>query len=467
MALKLFNTMSRSMADFAPQKPPTVNLYTCGPTVYHFAHLGNMRYYIFTDILKRTLRANKFKVEHIMNITDVGHLTSDADEGEDKLEKGAAREGKTVWEVAKYYTETFFTDAAKLNIGRPTRVAPATEYIDKQIDMIKLLVKKGFTYQTDQAIYFDTTKLDDYGKLTGQKLEEKQTSRTDVVQDPQKQRQHDFALWFFRTGHFAQHTMHWDSPWGDGFPGWHIECSAINWQFFPSGTDIHTGGIDHIAVHHTNEIAQYEAALGRPMANYWLHSNFLVLSGKREAGSVKMAKSGENFFTVQSIIEKGIDPLAFRYFVLGAHYRSELQFSWEALEAAQRALTALRATVRNWDKPGIGCAGFEQDFAAALNDDLNTPKAMAIMWQLVKSDYPTRAKAKSLLQFDQVLGLGLAPYVATALQVPQEVADLVNLREQARKNHDFTKADNLRQKIATLGFSVEDTSLGPKVVQNP
>lgn len=461
--MKLYNTLSKTTEDFEPQNPPKVNLYTCGPTVYNFAHIGNLRYFIFADVLRRTLEVNDYDVDHVMNITDVGHLTSDADEGEDKLEKGAAREGKTVWDVAKFYTEAFLKDIDRLNIKRATHIAPATQYITKQIEMIRLLEEKGFTYKTDQALYFDTSKLSDYGKLTGQKLEEKQTSRDEIVQDPGKKRQHDFALWFFRVSRYKDHAMHWDSPWGDGFPGWHIECSAINWQFFPSGTDIHTGGIDHIPVHHTNEIAQYEAALGRQFSKYWLHGNFLVLREKDEGQSEKMAKSGENFLTLQALIDKGFDPLAYRYFVLQAHYRSELQFSWEALEAAQSALRSLQNLVRGWGEPKIGCAGYEQDFLAAINDDLNTPKALSILWDLAKSNYPSAARAKSLLWMDSILGLRLEGYVSKPLAIPEEVTKLVYEREQARQSKDFTKSDQLREDIASKGYIVEDTASGPKL----
>lgn len=458
MTVKLFNTLNRNVVDFQPKSGKTVNLYTCGPTVYNFAHIGNLRTYIFEDILRRTLESQDYTVNQIMNITDVGHLTSDADEGEDKLEKGAAREGKTVWDVAKFYTDAFFTDLDRLNVKRATTIAPATEHIAKQIEMIKLLEEKGFTYHTEHAIYFDTSKLEDYGKLTGQKLEDKQTSREEIVVDPGKKRQHDFALWFFLMGHYTNHTMHWESPWGEGFPGWHIECSAINWEFFPEGTDIHTGGIDHIPVHHTNEIAQYEAALDRPLATYWMHGNFLVLD-KGE----KMAKSGENFLTLQAVIDKGFDPLAYRYMALGAHYRSELQFSWEALQAAQSALQSLRSTVRNWDKPHDPCTGCLEKFNTALAEDLNTARALAELWEVVKSDKDTGAKAATVLTMDEVLGLGLSAYVSKPIEIPAEVQKLVEEREAARQAKDFAQADALRQQIDQAGFIIEDTASGPQI----
>lgn len=463
MQLKLYNTLSKQLEDFEPQKPPTVSLYTCGPTVYNFAHIGNLRYFIFGDVLRRALTANGYEVDHVMNITDVGHLSSDADEGEDKLEKGAAREGKTVWDVAKFYTEAFLSDIDRLNVQRATHIAPATQHIEKQIEMITLLEEKGFTYKTDQAVYFDTSKLPDYGKLTGQKLEDKQTSRDEIVQDPGKKRQLDFALWFFRVGHFKDHAMHWPSPWGEGFPGWHIECSAINWQFFPDGTDIHTGGIDHIPVHHTNEIAQYEAALGRQFSRYWLHGNFLVLRMKDEGESEKMAKSGENFLTLQSLTDKNIDPLEYRYFVLGAHYRSELQFSWGAVEAAQNALRSLQNTVRNWDKPGDVNDEYLKQFMAAVNDDLNMPKALSILWELVKADLPTATKAATVLIFDEIFGLKLKAVIAHPFVIPAEIQKLVDEREQVRQNKDFAKSDQLRDEIASHGFLVEDTPTGSKL----
>ncbi len=472
MELKLHNTLSRKIEPFLPANPPTVNLYTCGPTVYNFAHIGNLRTFIFEDVLRRTLEADGFQVDHVMNITDVGHLTSDADEGEDKLEKGAEREHKTVWEVAKEYTDAFLKDMRALNIEEPTHLVPATSEIDKQIEMIKLLEEKGFTYKTQHALYFDTSKLSDYGKLTGQRLEDKRTSRAEIVQDPDKKHQADFALWFFLVGRYEHHAMHWPSPWGEGFPGWHIECSAINWAAFPKGTDIHTGGIDHIPVHHTNEIAQYEAALDRPLAKYWLHGNFLVLSGKQEAetgkGSaenMKMAKSGENFITLQTVIDHGIDPSAYRYFVLGAHYRSELQFSWEALQASQNALQSLQNMVRDWDEPGSVDEGTVNKFMDAVNDDLNTPKALSAMWDVARSNLDTATKSATILQFDKVLGLQLTDYIGKQIEIPHDVQVLVQDREAARKANDFAKSDELRQQIQSKSYIIEDTQNGPKLTK--
>ena len=326
MTLYLFNTLGRQKQEFIPIKKGKVGLYTCGPTVYDYAHIGNLRSFIFEDILKRVLQYNNFKVKHAMNITDVGHLVSDSDEGEDKMEKGSRRTGKTAWEIAKFYTLSFKKDLADLNVISPAVLCKATDHIKEQIALIKKLEKKGFTYQTVDGIYFDTSKLNDYGKLADlQHQELKAGIRVDLGG---KKNSSDFALWKFSPKH-EKRQMEWKSPWGVGFPGWHIECSAMSVKYLGQPFDIHCGGIDHVPVHHTNEIAQSEAATGKPMANFWLHNEFLNLK------DAKMSKSGENFITLPSLIEKGYSPLAYRYFLLQAHYRKQLIFSFEALTAAQ------------------------------------------------------------------------------------------------------------------------------------
>ncbi|MBI3887823.1 class I tRNA ligase family protein, partial [Candidatus Microgenomates bacterium] len=313
--------------------------------------------------------------------------------------------------------------------------------------------------QTDQAIYFDISKFPNYTKLSGQKLEEKEIgSRADIVVDKQKKGPYDFALWFFTIGHFADHSMRWPSPWGEGFPGWHIECSAMSMEYLGDCLDIHTGGIDHIPVHHTNEIAQSEAATDKSFVKYWVHHNFLIVNGE------KMSKSKKNFYRIDELTEKGFQPLALRYLFLTAHYRDKLNFTWESLQAAQNALNNLREIVRDWDEPKIGCAQFDEKFKDALNNDLNTPQALAVMWDLIKSDYPTSAKAKSLLGMDKVLGLGLDEYLGKKIEIPKEVQKLVNEREQARKSGDFKESDKLRHEIKKLGYEVQDTPKGPKVV---
>ncbi len=456
--MKIYNTLTRSVEEFTPLNPPKVSIYTCGPTVYDYTHIGHLRKYTGDDLLRRTLEVSGYEVKQVMNITDVGHLVSDEDSGEDKMEKGARESGRTVWEVAKFYEEHFWKSVNALNIERPSVVANATAHIEKQVKLIHQLEKNGFIYITDHAIYFDISKFPDYTKLSGQNLDDKSVgSRVDVVIDHQKKNPHDFALWFFTVGHFKDHVMKWPSPWGEGFPGWHIECSAMAMEYLGDTLDIHTGGIDHIPVHHTNEIAQSEAATGKPFVRFWVHHNFLQVDGE------KMSKSKKNFYRIEEIIERGFDPLALRYLFLTAHYRDKLNFTWESLQAAQNALNNLREIVRDWDQPAIGCAGFEQDFQNAVSNDLNMPQALAVMWEMVKSDNPSSSKAKSLLEMDQVLGLSLDQYVAKPTEVPEEVRKLVDQRELVRKSGNFDESDKLRKEIKQLGYEVEDTPTGPKV----
>lgn len=467
---KLYNTLSRKIEDFEPLNPPKVGMYSCGPTVYDYTHIGHLRKYVGDDILRRILEANGYEVKHVMNITDVGHLVSDEDTGEDKMEKGARESGRSVWEVAKFYEDYFWKSVETVNTKRPNIVAKATEHIKEQIKLIHRLEKNGFIYITEHAIYFDINMFPNYTKLSGQRLEEKETgTREDVFIDKQKKNPQDFALWFFTVGHFKDHTMRWPSPWGEGFPGWHIECSAMSMEYLGDSFDIHTGGIDHIPVHHTNEIAQSEGASGKTFVKYWVHHNFLIVDNE------KMSKSKKNFYRIDEILEKGFDLLSFRYLCLTAHYRDKLNFTWESLTGAQNALNNLREIIRDWDEPKIGCAQYEQDFMEVLNNDLNTPQALAIMWEMVKparkathsvaggSDYPTSAKAKTLLEMDKILGLKLDEYLGKKVEVPEEVQKLINQREQARKSGDFKKSDELRKKIKKLGFEIEDTPTGPKI----
>ncbi len=455
MALQLYNTLSRQKEDFTPLVPGQVGLYTCGPTVYAPQHLGNMRSYIFEDILKRVLLMNGYQVKHVMNITDVGHLTGenegDADQGEDKMEKGAKREGKSVWQVADFYTAIFKKNLEELNILEPNVWCKATDYIPEQIALIQKLESKGFAYQTTDGVYFDTDKSPDYGKLA--KLDAKGLRAGARVEiNPEKRNPTDFALWKFSPPG-EKRQMEWGSPWGIGFPGWHIECSAMSMKFLGETLDIHCGGIDHIPVHHTNEIAQSEAATGKQFARYWLHGEFLVENGK------KVSKSADSIITLDSLVNQGIPPLAYRYFCLGTHYRKQLNFSLEALAGATKALQNVHNKIATMGGGSVGCAEFEAQFSEAVNDDLNTPQALAVVWELLKSDYPDHAKKQSLLKFDQVLGLGLAD--VKPLVIPQEVLNLLSEREQARLVKDWTKADALRQAIASHGFSVDDTELGP------
>lgn len=452
----LTNTLTRKKEKFTPFATQ-VKLYTCGPTVYHFAHIGNLRNVIFNDILRRTLEFNSLEVNHVMNITDVGHLASDADEGEDKLEKGAARENKTVWQVAEFYTDAFKRHTAALNILPSKKLIKATSMIKEQAAMVQTLVEKGFAYQTSEAIYFDVTKVFDYGKLSGQKLGDKEVgARAEVVTDKNKHHPQDFALWFFTVGRFKDHQMHWPSPWGEGFPGWHLECSAIIHESLGEPIDIHTGGVDHIGTHHTNEIAQSESAFDKPLAKFWLHNEFLQLDGD------KMAKSGGGVLTLEDLISKGINPLAFRYLCLTAHYRSKMNFTWESLQAAETTLKNLYREVSAYGNSAEeGSKEHEDKFLASINNDLDTPAAVAVVWDLVKSDLPSGVKLNSLLKFDKVLGLGLEK--VSEREVPNEVHELVNQREKAREDKDFTKSDELRKQIAEAGYEVVDEESGQKL----
>ena len=456
--LKLYNSLSRKIEDFKPLNSPKVGMYACGPTVYDYTHIGHIRKYIGDDILRRVLEANGYEVKHVMNITDVGHLVSDEDLGEDKMEKGARESGRTVWEVAKFFEDYFWGSVGKFNIERPNVVARATEHINEQIKLIYALEKNGFMYITDYAISFDISKFPTYTNLSGQKLEDKEVGvREDVFVDKQKRNPYDFALWFFTVGHFKDHTMRWTSDWGEGFPGWHIECSAMSMEYLGDSFDIHTGGIDHIAVHHTNEIAQSEAASGKQFVKYWVHHNFLIVEGE------KMSKSKKNFYKVEDIEGKGFEVLSLRYLVLTAHYKDKLNFTWKSLEASATALSKLRDEIRLWEQPEGNVGQYYQKFLEAANLDLNLPKALAVMWEMVKSDIPTSQKSKDLLEMDKILGLGLDQYIGKQIEVPEEVMKLVRKREEARNKGDFKGSDKLRKEIKKLGFEVEDTPEGPRI----
>jgi len=460
--LKLYNTLTRKKEIFRPLKNKKVGLYTCGPTVYWFAHIGNLRTYIFEDILKRVLEYNGYKVKHVMNITDVGHLTSDSDTGEDKIELGAKREKKTAWEIAEFYTKAFKNDLKLLNIKEPNVWIKATETIADQINLIKILEKKGFTYKISDGIYFDTSKLKSYGRLWPKKMELKAGARIEMV--PGKKNPTDFALWKF-TPPGVKRQMEWDSPWGKGFPGWHTECVVMSIKELGVPFDIHCGGVDHILIHHTNEIAQAEAAFGKILANFWLHGEFLVL------GKEKMAKSKGKIFTLNELIEKGFNPLAYRYFCLGTHYRKKLQFSWQALKASQNALNTLyqkiieiqSKNIITFQRPSKSYyLNLQEKFLEYINDDLNMPKALALMWDVVKNKkLNTKDKKELLLDFDKVFGLDLAKIKKP--KIPEEIKKMVEKREEYRKKGDFKLADEIRKKIKEMGYWIEDTKEGPKI----
>lgn len=448
------NTLSKVKEEFRPLVPGKAGVYTCGLTVYDRGHIGNFRSFIFADVLRRVLEANGYDVKHVINITDVGHLVSDADEGEDKMEKGSKKLGKTAWEVAEEYTKLYLADSERLNLLEPTARPKATDHIAEQIEMIQVLEKNGHTYRISDGIYFDTSTLADYGRLSGQKLEDKEGGAR--VQIGEKKNASDFALWKF-SAEGENRQMEWPSPWGIGFPGWHIECSAMSEKYLGVPFDIHTGGIDHIAVHHENELAQTEGARGKLEANYWLHNEFLMVDGG------KMSKSLGNGYNIGDIAEKGFSPMAFRYFILGAHYKTPQNFTWEAMTGAQNALDNLIDAVRELPKPGKLDEAAKEKFLTIVNNDLDTPNALAYLFEVLKDDSKPTVKAATLKFFDSVLGLGLDRYIGVPLVVPVEVQALIDERLEARKAKNWKESDRLRDVIAGLGFMVEDGKDGQKI----
>ena len=441
---------------FTPLHAPTVTMYACGPTVYDFTHIGHMRKYIGDDILKRTLSYLGYNVTHVMNITDVGHLSGDVDEtGEDKLEKGAKREGKTVWDIARFYTDYFHTTMHAVNVIPPTHETKATDHIPSMIALVETLLEKGFAYETAKAIYFDTSKDSAYGKLSRQKLDEKEVAaRDEVVIDTDKKHPADFSLWFKRVGKFADHTMYWQSPWGDGFPGWHIECSAMSMQYLGETIDIHTGGIDHIPVHHENEIAQSECATGHEFVRFWVHHDFLNVDG------VKMSKSLQNFYNIDDILARSIDPLAVRIMCMQTNYRKPLNFTWDSLLSAQTSLKKVQKAVQKIQNAGLGTVDelSKATFTEALCDDLNTAQALAVLWEVLGSAMPDADKYATLLDFDTVLGLGLKD--VPAFHITDEANNLIIERDKARAEKDYITSDELRKKLEALGYEVFDTPTG-------
>lgn len=443
--MRLYNSLTGKIEDFNTLSSGHVGMYACGMTVYDYAHIGHGRKYINDDILRRTLAYIGYEVKHVQNVTDVGHLVSDADSGEDKLEKGARKTGKTVWEVAEFYTKHFYDSMGKLNILKPNVVAKATDHIPEQIELIQKLFDKGYAYDTPEAVYFDISKFEGYGELFGrQALDDKQTAvRAEVHEDENKKHPADFALWFKRVGRFSEHAMHWDSPWGNGFPGWHIECSAMSMKYLGEQIDIHTGGEDHIAVHHPNEIAQSEAATGKhPFVGYWVHTTFLTVDG------TKMSKSLGNFYTIEDIVQKGYDPLALRYLFLTAHYRKRINFTWEALAAAENALERLRGYVDMYkgavmpSSESQSYALIKQKVVSYLEDDLKTPQALAEVWEAVKSDMPDGEKYQLLCDLDNIFGLGLAD--SKKESIDPEVNKLLAKREELRKEGKYAESDTIR-----------------------
>lgn len=477
MPIRLFNTLTRKKEVFKPLKNKKAGLYTCGPTVYWFAHIGNFRAYLFEDVLRRVLEYNNYQVRHVMNFTDVGHLTSDEDTGEDKVEASAKREGKTAQDIADFYIAAFKKDARLLNILEPTIYARATDHIKEQLELVKILEKNGFTYKIYDGVYFDTSRLKDYGQLAQLDLAGLKPGAR-IARVGGKKNPTDFALWKL-TPAGVKRQQEWDSPWGKGFPGWHLECSAMAKKYLGVQFDIHCGGIDHINVHHTNEIAQSKAAFGKIPARLWLHNEFLLIDGN------KMSKSLGNLITLEKIT-KAFSPLAFRYLVLTAHYRSQLNLTWESLEASQTALNNLYQIIWDLKLAGaknfwlmklltkLGLAGkkiknslkaakkYEENFLEAVNDDLDTPQALGLVWQLIddKNILPS-AKKKLLLNFDKIFGLDLDK--VKIISPPAKVKKLIEQREKYRQKKQWLKADILRAQIEQEGWLLEDTAEGPKL----
>ena len=447
--MKLFDTYRREIVDFKPISQNEVGLYACGPTVYDYAHIGNLRTYLFVDVLRRSLELNDYQVKHVMNITDVGHLVSDGDDGEDKMEKGSRKHNKSAWDIALYFEEKFFEDMALLNIQKPTVVCRATDHLQEQIDFISDIEGKGFTYATSDGVYFDTGKLDNYGYLA--RLDPDGLRAGARVEFSEKRNITDFALWKY-SGE-QQRQMEWDSPWGKGFPGWHIECSAMSEKYLGKIFDIHVGGEDHIPVHHSNEIAQSQARHGTRLANYWMHGYFLQIDKE------KVAKSGKSL-KLADLLEKKIDPLAYRYLVLTSHYRSRLNFTWDAIESASNALNRIRKMISGWPGDGDVIEKYRQLFLEKINSDLNTPQALAVTWELLQSDQDDADKKATLLYFDQVFGLELATYQLVVDIIPDEITQLAEERQKARQDKEWNLSDELRDKIEQSGYAIEDLKEG-------
>ncbi len=460
MRLKLYNTLTKQKEEFKPLKGNEVRIYTCGPTVYSFAHIGNFRAYVFMDTLRRVLKENGYTLKHVMNITDVGHLESDADEGEDKMEKAARKENKNPYEIAAYYTDIFFRDMGRLHIERPEIIAKATDHISDMLEFVKTLIKNGYAYETSKAIYFDISKLDKYPVLSNRNLDDQIAgARVDV--DPEKRNPYDFAVWIKAP---ENHIMKWESPWGLSYPGWHLECSAMGRKYLGDEFDIHTGGVDHIPTHHENEIAQSKGCTGHVPAKRWMHVEFLQVNGG------KMSKSLGNTYTLDQLQEKGIEPLAYKMFCYTAHYRTKLNFTFESALSTQKALNRLREGYlthlqNNAKIDEEEIKEYKQRFLDAVNDDLNMPLAMGIVWEVVRNNKKSKQFADLLLEFDRILGLDLEnskKYLEEQekLELPKEILELVEQRKIARENKDWAESDRIRDLLKEKGYTVKDTKEG-------
>ena len=461
MDLYFYNTLTGKKEPFVPINKNEVKMYSCGPTVYSYAHIGNFRTYIFVDSLRRTLEYNGYKMKHVMNITDVGHLTSDADTGEDKMEKAARKEGKDPYEIAKFYTDAFMDDISKLNIEKAEIITKATDNIPQMLEMVKEIIKNGYGYETSKGIYFDVSKLDKYPVLSNNSVEGQEAGARIEV-DPEKRNPYDFALWIKAP---ENHIMKWDSPWGKSYPGWHIECSAMGRRFLGENFDIHTGGVDHIPVHHENEIAQCKGAFGHNPAKFWMHCEFLLVDGG------KMSKSLGNIYTISELQERGIEPLAYKLFCFSSHYRNKLNFTFDGVKASNVALNRLRNGYLahlngDSDVSDDVINDYETRFHKAINDDLNMPVAVGILWEVIRNENKSKKLADLILKFDKVLGLDLEnskSYLKKdeiQIEIPEEITKLAEERKIARENKDFATSDKLRDEIDKKGYIIKDIKGG-------
>ena len=450
-----YNTLTRKKEEFKPNDEKEIKLYSCGPTVYYFAHIGNLRAYLFMDTLRRVLKYNGYKLKHVMNITDVGHLVSDADEGEDKMLKAARRENKNPFEIAEFYMNAFLKDIDSLNIDRPEIIARATEHIPEMEEYVKKIIANGYTYQTEDTVYFDTSKLKKYGVLSNIKIDDQKPGAR-VEFDKNKKNVTDFALWIKAP---ENHIMKWDSFFGKSYPGWHLECSAMGHKYLGENFDIHTGGVDHIPIHHENEIAQAMGYCGKIPANYWMHVEFLQINGG------KMSKSLNNLYTLKDLEEKGYEPAVYRMFNFTSTYRAQINFTFEAMDSAKTALKRLREGYLK-HKDGTEAVSkeeieeYKEKFLEAINDDLNMPVAMSIVWDIVKKTNKSKDYATLLLDFDKVLGFNLDSYKKQEIDLPEEIQKFVQERNEARSNKNWAESDRIRDILIEKGYTVKDSKEG-------
>ena len=455
MSIKFYNTLTRKKEEFKPIDEKEVRMYSCGPTVYYFAHIGNLRAYLFMDNLRRVLKYNGYKLKHVMNITDVGHLVSDADEGEDKMMKAARRENKDPFEIANFYMNAFLKDIDRINVDRPEIIARATEHIDVMEEYVKKIIENGYTYQTEDTVYFDTSKLKKYGYLSNKKADD-QKAGARVEFDENKKNISDFAVWIKAP---ENHLMKWDSFFGKSYPGWHLECSAMGYKYLGEEFDIHTGGVDHIPIHHENEIAQAMGFCGKIPARFWMHVEFLQVNGG------KMSKSLNNLYTLDDLEEKGYEPLVYRMFNFTSNYRAQINFTFEAMDAAKTALARLRDgylkhSEGNEDVSDEQISDYENRFLEAINDDLNMPVAMSVVWDVVKNPKKSKKLQELLLKFDEVLGLDLKNYQKEEKALPDDIKDLVEQRNIARANKNWSESDRIRDLLISKGYLVKDSKEG-------